>query len=442
MGITKEVWENMKKVLHKNNGVVTHAAEELGIPRKTFSDRYKKGMEIFGRQKIEVKEPVVGDVIEITVSPKKVRGVRAHFVDDAGIDHYGITTEEELRAASNTPDSYRLVDWLPNAWPSQGANGAAPSILHQTKARFAPPDKKVQYYENLLEHLKETGPVCLEPEAPDGYDETSKDRMLEISVLDPHVNLRLRQPSADHEWNLERVYRLFLWSIENLLERASHFGPFDTILFPFGHDFFNSDNLINTTTGGTPQPETTEIYEGFPFSEEIMFQAVDMMRPYAKNIRLVEVSGNHDKLLSFTFGRVMKARYHNDAQVTVDAEYAPYKFFHWGINLIGMEHGRNINQIRLASLMANENRDIWPMIRFPEWHCGDQHRKGTMKPIVFEEQGVSIEFLQGLVPANEWSKSKSFNWQKRGGVAFVWDKKQAQIAKLQAHIDYISNEGI
>ena len=98
--------------------------------------------------------------------------------------------------------------------------------------------------------------------------------------------------------------------------------------------------------------------------------------------------------------------------------------------------GHSIKPIRLAALMANETRlDGWAEARYCEWHCGDQHRKGTMKPNVFEEQGVSVEFLPGLTPPNEWHRIKSFNWQKRGAMAFVYDHDEGPIARLQVNID-------
>jgi hypothetical protein len=54
---------------------------------------------------------------------------------------------------------------------------------------------------------------------------------------------------------------------------------------------------------------------------------------------------------------------------------------------------------------------------------------------MMEEQGVSVEFLPGLTPPNEWHRLKSFNWQKRAGMAFVWDAKAGCILRAQANID-------
>ena len=85
--------------------------------------------------------------------------------------------------------------------------------------------------------------------------------------------------------------------------------------------------------------------------------------------------------------------------------------------------------------MANECRDIWQETVYREWHLGDQHRKGSAKPSMHEEQGVSVEYMPGLVVPNEWHRLKSYNWQKRGALAFVWDKTAGPIARLQVNIN-------
>ena len=129
-------------------------------------------------------------------------------------------------------------------------------------------------------------------------------------------------------------------------------------------------------------------------------------------------------------------------RVEVVADASPYKFHQYGVNLIGFEHGHSITPIRLAALMANECPEGWLASKdgYREWHIGDQHRKGSAKPSVMEEQGVSVEFLPGLTPPNEWHRLKSFNYQKRGSMAFVWDKKAGPIARLQVNVNRSDNK--
>ena len=90
--------------------------------------------------------------------------------------------------------------------------------------------------------------------------------------------------------------------------------------------------------------------------------------------------------------------------------------------------------------MANECKDAWSQTVYREWHCGDQHRKGSGKPMMFEEQGVSVEFLPGLTPPNEWHRIHSYNWQKRAGMAFVWDYTAGCIARIQTNVNSYTGE--
>jgi len=152
-------------------------------------------------------------------------------------------------------------------------------------------------------------------------------------------------------------------------------------------------------------------------------------------VEIYSIPGNHDRSTSFMLGRVLNAYFRNDNNVTIHADDSPYKFHRFGVTLIGFEHGHSIPPIRMAGLMANEVPHDWAATEYREWHIGDQHRKGSARPSVFEEQGVSVEFLPGITAPNEWHRLKSFNWQKRGSMAFVYDEKAGPIARLQVNVD-------
>jgi len=147
-----------------------------------------------------------------------------------------------------------------------------------------------------------------------------------------------------------------------------------------------------------------------------------------------QVPGNHDRMTSYMMGLVLDARFHNVPDFMMDCSPSPFKKFRYGASLVGLEHGHSIPPIRLAALMANEWRHEWAETHYHEFHCGDQHRKGSSKPSVFEEQGVSVEFLPSLVAPNEWHRLKSFSMQKRAATGFLWDYDCGQINRLTCNI--------
>lgn len=375
--------------------------------------------------------------IHVTTTDYLCPEISAFSIDADGIRHIGFKTIEDLRAAYNIPDEYEDGPCRPNNWIQQDSDG--PFVAHQMRATFIPPTPGKFVIENLLEELKHASPVV--PRLHFRQKNTSPRRMLEISVMDPHVGLTCFKGAADQSYNLAIARETYLWAVMELASLASRYDGIEEILFPIGNDFLHADPLPNkhggyATSGGTPQPEMIDWYQAYVEGERMLHEAITYLSQIAP-VHVPVILGNHDATSTFTLGRVMNAYFHNNENVTVDCEPDPVKFKRFGCNLIGFEHGHNVAQVRLAAVMANERPQDWYETAggYREWHLGDQHRKGSGKPSMLEEQGVSVEFLPSLVAPNTWHRMKSFNWQKRGAMAWVWDHSTGPTARLQVNLN-------
>ncbi len=290
----------------------------------------------------------------------------------------------------------------------------------------------------LLLRLEKKSPIIPKIKREKKAKESPK--ALEICLMDPHYGLRCYKPGSDVDWSPDLCANMVLDTLDKIIELSKPYQPFEEIFMPLGNDFFHTDNVWNTTTAGTGQPEAESYLHSFIGGESLAIEIVERVKKLA-NVIIYAIPGNHDRTSSFMLGRIIKAYFINDKNVTVHADTCPFKFHRYGVNLIGYEHGHSIKPIRLAALMANECPEHWLATKhgYREWHLGDQHRKGVMNPINFEEQGVSVEFLPGLTAPNEWHRLKSFNWQKRGSMAFVWDKTAGPISRLQVNVDRYLN---
>jgi hypothetical protein len=379
--------------------------------------------------------------ISVSVTPIVKKEITARWVDSEGVRHYGHTTEKELRALADIPDNYVCVSIRPNTWAAMDSIG--PFICHQIRGLFIPPDPRLTSLENLLELISGASPkvpylFSNRPPAPD-----NERRMLELSVADPHLGMLCYAPHADLDYDLETAEKTYLWAIENLLHNGLMYGPVEKILFPIGNDYLHAAPTPSagkgnnyTTTSGVAQPEMTDWHHAYERGERLLIQAIDMLKSVAPVV-VLEVSGNHDTYTSFTMARVMRAYYHNDRNVTVDASPNPYKFVHYGCNLIGFKHDAKPNQqVRLAALMANECAAAWAATDngYREWHIADQHRKGVGSIVAMEEQGVSVEFLPSIVSPNGWHREMTFNHQKRGAMGWVWNYATGPEARIQVNL--------
>lgn len=392
------------------------------------------------------EKSIDGDgVITVSITPKNVQDVVGVWRDSKGIDHYGLTTEEELRAVHNIPDDYIAGDFESRCYPvGRKSEDGGPAIGHYAKQKFYPPplknwDKQLDQLSGLIPFREKVDPPWPQP----GQGR----RALEIDIMDPHITMQCFKPAADHDWNPELARKFYLWCLFKLLDKSEPFGPFEELIMPIGEDYLHTDGPHNRLASDRPMPDATDYYEGFVLGETLLIEALDMIRTRPgwekTRIKLLVIPGNHSRQSDFAIGRVIRAAFRNDEMVEVDCSPSPIKLWHWGVCLVGFEHGRDIKPNRLASLMANEAkmRGIdWRDIKYAEWHQGDQHRKGSIGAISFEEQAVSVCYIMGLTPANAWSKSKSFNHQKRGAVAHIWDDRLGLEAQIPVHIDYVTGQ--
>jgi len=359
------------------------------------------------------------------------------------IDYLGtrITTEQELLTdAKIDMELYEVERCVVNNWEVAGSkknkdqdDSLWKTGLRQIKITLRRKKDDRVAAERLLQRIEEASPVMLPIKYPKSKKGTPR-RALEISIMDPHYGMMCFQGDSDHSWDLEKCEQLCMWSVDTLLADAKKHGPFEEIVFPFGNDFLHHDNLEHTTTRGTNQPEGLSYLHVYERAIQLAVTMIERMAEVAP-VKIIQVSGNHDQVTAFTLGHVLNAYYRNDPNVSVDVSPSPYKFWRFGTNLLGLDHGHHVKPPRLAALMAHECKDVWADTTFREWHLGDQHRKGSAKPITMEEQGVSVEYLPALTPPNAWHRLKAFNWQQRGAMAFVWDAEQGPKARLQVNLN-------
>ncbi len=359
------------------------------------------------------------------------------------------TAEDALRAANLDPAIWRAARVTVNGWDVtmtlKSGEGDKPHTVqnYQIKVVFERivTEREENVVNALIDRLKAKSPIApLLHKTTVRKKKGAAQRSLEICLMDPHYGMKCFTPSSDAEWSMTMCEDMVRDTLREILDLSKPYAPFDEIILPLGNDFFHTDSIWQTTTGGTPQPEAEAYLPVFVSGEHLAISILQSLKQIAP-VKVYMIPGNHDRATSFMLGRVLNAYFHKDKNITVHADESPYKFHRCGVNLIGYEHGHSVTAIRLAALMANECPDDWAATKhgYREWHLGDQHRKGSSKPSVMEEQGVSVEYLPGITAPNEWHRLKSFNWQKRGTMAFVWDHKAGPVARLQVNVDRYLN---
>lgn len=383
-------------------------------------------------------KPVVAPKKHVTLEADDVAAVASSCDDRIQ------TVDDLLRVTKVDLAVWEIERHVVNKWEvamkQENANGRVTPIvepLFQIKIWLRRKKPLVVAAQDLLAKIKESAPLLAPRRLK--FRKLPHRRALELCIMDPHIGLLCHQPEADAPWDIDLAAATILAAIDDLVEKAKAFGPFEQAFMPFGNDFTHADNVFHTTTAGTGQPEAIAWHHVYVRAQGIAIEMVNRLRPVAKEIYIYEVPGNHSRMADFTLALLLQAYFRHDKGVHVDAGSSPYKFHRYGNTLIGYEHGHSVSQIRLAALMANERRSDFAETEYREWHLGDQHRKGSSNPAALEEQGVSVEFIPGLTAPNEWHRLKAFNHQKRGAVAWVYDFAAGPVARFQHNISQYSH---
>lgn len=246
---------------------------------------------------------------------------------------------------------------------------------------------------------------------------TDKSYMLEIPIFDLHYNKLALAEEVGEEYNPEIARERFMTIIQEVVEEVSN-KNIDRVLFPIGQDFFNTDTVGNTTTGGTAQSNYAGHSKMFDDGCNLIIEGVDYLRTHLINaqIEVFCVNGNHDFMTSYHAVKVVWAYYHNDQQVFVDTDFKARKYVRYGNSLIGFTHGDKEKK-RIFGLMQVEAREDWGTTKYHEWHQGHLHSEHLT-----EENGIIVRNLSSVTGADQWHFNSGYVGAVKKCQCFLWSQ--------------------
>ena len=304
------------------------------------------------------------------------------------------------------------------------------NIAHQNNVNAS--DEFIKMIDNY------SAPILYVPMA----EPTEENNLLEISLFDLHMGKLAWHGETGENYDVKIASRRFMKAINKLINQASSFN-FNRVLFPIGNDFFNSDNLNNTTTHGTPQEEDLRWKNSFSVGVKLLVDAIILLKQTGVPVDVMVIPSNHDFERSYYMGSYLDAWFRDDEQVNINNGASPRKYYKFGKVLLGFTHGSEEKESSLPMLMATDidSKPVWSETVFHEWHLGHQHRKKGFKYTVSrdtmfnEELGVIVRYLSSLTGTEEWHHRKGFLGSAKAGEAFIWNDTDGMMAHLNVNID-------
>jgi hypothetical protein len=376
-------------------------------------------------------------------------------VDVRGIKHVK-TVDELVEICDLDTDIWDIKDGTINKWDvtawnrKTGKDEYAQNI--QVKARFEKKKEFFRYKEaaKLFQRMvdgyeppKLNALPLVHNKIPKNYEFLNEEKnLLEICIFDLHIGKLAWHGETGEDYDVKIATRRFIDALELLLYRASSF-KYDKILFPIGNDFFNSDNLLNTTTKGTQQDEDLRWQKTFEVGCRLIVDGISLLRQIGVPVEVLVIPGNHDFERSFYLGSYLQAWFKNDEIVNINNSASPRKYFVFGEVLLGFSHGGEEKEGALPLIMASDkdSKQYWSNTKYHEWHLGHIHRKKQVNYVTLdkgtsltEDLGVTVRYLSSLTGTEEWHHKKGFIGNIKAADAFIWNDKNGLISHLNANI--------
>lgn len=275
-----------------------------------------------------------------------------------------------------------------------------------------------------------------------------ENNLLEIPIFDLHLGKLAWAGETGENYDTKIAASRLIDAIKTILQRANGY-EYNKILFPIGSDFFNSDNLNNTTTKGTSQDEDLRWQKTFMVGVKLIVDAINILKQTGKHIDVMVIPGNHDYERSFYFGVTLESWFRQDNGVTFANPISPYasprKYYEFGNVMIGFSHGDSEKESSLPLLMATEVKEIWGRTKFHEFHMGHIHRRRNVQfkkketdierqQTLTEDLGVILRYMPSLTGTEEWHHRKGYIGQIKGAEGYIYNDKVGFIGMVNANV--------
>ncbi len=260
-------------------------------------------------------------------------------------------------------------------------------------------------------------------------DIKNHNHLLVINPADIHIGKYANQLETGDGYNVEIACERVLEGLQGLIEKSKGFEV-DRVLFCIGNDILHIDNVYNTTTAGTNQDVDGKWWEHFEIALALYVKCVEILREIAP-VDVIHSMSNHDYQSGFHLAHALKSWFRLDSEVTFDISVAHRKYYKYGKNLIGLEHGDGAKMDKLPLLMAQEQPFLWSETTHRYWYLHHLHHKVKHKWLDAKDFiGVTVEYMRSPSGTDSWHSRKGFTGVPKAVEGFLHEKSSGQVARL------------
>ena len=223
-------------------------------------------------------------------------------------------------------------------------------------------------------------------------------------------------------------------SIKNLILRSYYSHNLEKIIYVIGGDLLNMDTFSGLTTKGTPVDSDLRAQDAYNEAFDAMFWSVNVIKQFCKELEVVYLPGNHDRLSSYHLVHALSKCFTQEPSITFNAKYEERKVVTWGQNFFAFEHG-DVTKKMTALVYATEFPFQWGQTTFRTCYTGHFHTKKVTEFVTDNEvHGFSIKHLPSLSKSDYWHYHNKFVGSKRQAVMEIHDLTKGKISEFTHNV--------
>lgn len=328
-----------------------------------------------------------------------------------------LTPEKIMVFHKLDPEKWTVVSYTNNIWHAMTGKdqGNERKQMYQSKVTAKPKADGITLAE-IDKHFRKlerayAPPLIQAPRAPGRM-------MAEVNIADLHLGRLSWHGDTGYNYD-HKIAREMFTAIVSEIYHELKAKPLEYITFVWTNDFFNSDTVLKTTTGGTPQDTDVRWQKLFNVGVTLLVDAITRLAELAP-VKTFYTASNHDEITSYHAIKYLDAWFRRDEGIEINTDARPRKYQLYGNVLLGYTHGDKEKPARLASLMPNEARQLWGASVIREMHAAHLHSEHAIE----ELNGVMVRRISSPTAPDTWSDKAGYVTAVRKAQTFVYDRER------------------
>jgi hypothetical protein len=335
-----------------------------------------------------------------------------------------ITDEAIMKAHFLDVEKWEIISYRSNVWQSQ-VKGGDRLDLYQSKLTVRPRKDPLPSFADIKKQFDTFKPNVA---VGKGFSSLGPkgDTMFEVNIADLHLGKLAWVRESGESYDYKIATSRFNDIIDQEIARMKPYKV-EKILFVWSNDFFNSDGINETTTGGTPQNDDLRWQKMYFVGCGLLISAIKRLSKVAP-VETFLIASNHSKQVEFYAINHLYAWFRNDKRVKVDLNCQTRFYYRYGANLIGFSHSSYEKKSNLYGLMQVEAKKDWGETSYHEFHLAHFHCE-----LVEEKNGIIFRWLPSVTGPDAWHESSGFVGAVQRSYSFIWNKN---VGLVGINVDY------